>query len=149
MEIRAPMELRGSGPISGPMGGGAFRFTGVGAIGFKRVYETVFFGAAAEVFFSFMAESVGDETDPRRIPFPAARKSFFLWLLFVLFYFSIVCAVFQPLKAKKTVKCLYGKKLRRTSATPLSTVPGTRFRGAGTPRPVIRIHGKTRKPIDF
>ena len=86
MEMRAPMELRGSGPISGPMGGGTFRFAGGGgAIGFKIVYETLFFGAAAEVFFSLMAESVGDETGPGCISFSAARKKLLSMVVFLFF----------------------------------------------------------------
>ena len=77
MEMRAPMELRGSGPISGPMGGVMGRFTGDGGIiGLTMVYEVVFREDAAEVFFSFMAESVRD-AGPGRFLFPAARTSFF------------------------------------------------------------------------
>ena len=59
MDIRAPMELRGSGPISGPMSGGAFRFaTGCEMIGLLKLYEN-FFLEVDDVFdFSFMAESV-------------------------------------------------------------------------------------------
>ena len=63
METRAPMELRGSGPISGPIIGGAFRrgagraFIPAGMIGFLMVYETVFFGDVFEDVFSFIEGS--------------------------------------------------------------------------------------------
>ena len=63
MEMRAPMELRGSGPISGPIGGGGVRFAAgalipTGMIGFLIVYEKLFFGEALEEAFSVMAKSI-------------------------------------------------------------------------------------------
>ena len=64
MEMRAPMELRGSGPISGPIGGGGVRFAvgavliPTGMIGFLMVYEKPFLGEAFEEAFSVMARSV-------------------------------------------------------------------------------------------
>ena len=58
------MELRGSGPISGPMGGGgAGRFgaadaAGCEMIGLLKLYENVFLEVDVVFGLSFMAESV-------------------------------------------------------------------------------------------
>ena len=108
MEMRAPMELRGSGPISGPIGGGGFLLvlTGpTGMMGFLMVYEILLFGEELKEIFSFMARSIRGEDGACSASSPTDSgpllQVVFRLFVFTFFYFSIISAVFQPRKTKK------------------------------------------------
>ncbi len=102
------MELRGSGPISGPMGGGGagrLGFDGAGGcemIGLLKLYEIVFFDVDVVFGFSFMAESVFEAAQTWiRDPARRSKKLICGFFLFMILYFSTISPVFQPRKAKK------------------------------------------------
>ena len=80
------MELRGSGPISGPMGGGGagrLRVNGCEMIGLLKLYETVFFDLDVVSVFSFMVKPVF-EAVPARAKGPEHRSKSLFEVVFYL-----------------------------------------------------------------